>query len=631
MKHLSSIKVSIIIFLITLTSISFSFFNCSEGENLDNADWIITSDWEIYANEPILNKTICLDCNISLQPNGRIIIGPGGELVLSNITLIFNSNSNHTPLVKVNDGGFLEVFNSRIIPNNSNKEFNLQIIFAEGSEVHINNSLFSDLSQNISYPGIECFTSQMYLINNTFSDNSIGLTLKDVTDVTVRDCLFLNNYYGVEIYNSNNVQFLGCRFIDNIKLACVLNNSGTTEGIFLVNGTIEHETNNIENKVFQLESSNLSILNVTYENINDLAKKVVLDNQSELNICWYLNLQTTDKKENPIGDVKITIIDKNEIEVITYVRTDESGRLLWIALKEKTFYMDGEIEHNPFTITASKKGKNKYSYKDLIKINSTNSAQNLIIKMTKKEDKDELDLEYTLWVMCICFIVIISVFTILLSINIYLVRKKAGLSRLGGAGGLDKGKESKSRVHGSEVITCSECGTEITEDALFCPHCGEFFEGDEFTCSGCHYKLSEDATSCPKCGKIFDHKAESRSRRKDRTGLASGGEEIDVTSDKLFCSDCGAVVDDKDSRCPGCGLSFSDDYGKGGLKKETQLISPSSKGVKRAYKVTAKDEERIKKREIESVVGDDSYICSMCGGAVNERATTCPSCGTELE
>jgi rubrerythrin len=293
--------------------------------------------------------------------------------------------------------------------------------------------------------------------------------------------------------------------------------------------------------------------------------------------------------------------------------------------------MDGEIDHNPFTITASKNGKTKNSYKDIIKINSTNSAQNLIIKLTKKEDNDELDLEYTLWVMCICFIVIISVFTILLSVNIYLVRKKAGLSRLSGPVGLDKSKESKSRVHGGEVITCSECGTEITEDALFCPHCGEFFEGDEFTCSGCNYKLSDDATSCPKCGKIFDHKVELRSKRKDRTGLASGGKEIDETSDKLFCSDCGAVVDDKDSRCPGCGLSFSDDYSKGGLKKETQITSSSSKGVKRAYKVTAKDEERIKKREIESAVGDDSYICSMCGGAVSERATSCPNCGTELE
>jgi predicted amidophosphoribosyltransferase len=365
------------------------------------------------------------------------------------------------------------------------------------------------------------------------------------------------------------------------------------------------------NQAFNLMASNLTLINTTtfFDSI--------LDDESEIGVYWYLNLLTVNKDKNIMKSVDIKIYDANETEIFTS-KTNENGELNWIPIKEKSIYKYITIKNNPHKITAKKSGKDKYSGSEWISINKNNTAENQTIQLNKKKKESEADLQDTLYIFCICFMVIITVFIILMTVNIYLARKKAGLYGLNQYNSVDKKPSQVSTKSignlSGEVITCSECGTEINEDSKFCPHCGEYFEGDEFACSGCGSKLAGDASSCPKCGKIFEQDQSSRVKDKEKKG---------TSEPKLFCSECGAVVVIKDQKCPGCGAIFSGPSLANLKDKKDQKI---------AQKITEKEEKKIKKqKEIKEIIGDESYMCSICGADVSEKSSKCPKCGTELE
>ena len=107
---------------------------------------------------------------------------------------------------------------------------------------------------------------------------------------------------------------------------------------------------------------------------------------------------------------------------------------------------------------------------------------------------------------------------------------------------------------------------------------------------------------------------ESKSTQASRT-IANGSTE----KEKLFCSECGAVISDKDKRCPGCGLLFRDKTRK------------DEKDTRYAFKVTAAEEAKLKKMEESSILNGETYMCSMCGANINEDTVKCPKCGTEFE
>ena len=230
----------------------------------------------------------------------------------------------------------------------------------------------------------------------------------------------------------------------------------------------------------------------------------------------------------------------------------------------------------------------------------------------------------------------------------YLARRKAGLGQLGGmdlgmGSNKDKRATSKTSVKGKEIITCSECGTLVSANTTFCPHCGEYFEGEDVLCPGCGAKVSDQDTSCQKCGRIFEDGAEKSADKESKknivkdTGKSEDIKEI-TESEKLFCSECGAVVLKKDDHCPGCGLNFKE---KSKLIKGKEHKSVGGDKVQRAvYKLTAEEELKFKRKPVRksgenksktTTKSTEVYMCSICGADITETTNTCPKCGTELE
>ena len=57
------------------------------------------------------------------------------------------------------------------------------------------------------------------------------------------------------------------------------------------------------------------------------------------------------------------------------------------------------------------------------------------------------------------------------------------------------------------VLECSDCGKEVSEEAQFCPHCGERFDDPSCPNPNCDVIPSEDHLFCSECG--WDLKAET--------------------------------------------------------------------------------------------------------------------------
>ncbi len=567
MEFSSTIKWIVILNIIILNFLSPTLFNSAQASSVNSYNLTI-EDLEINNNTTIENKSILIKGNLTILSTG--------SYSLINCKIFFEDKKNSRPMFRVEPGGRLYLSNSEI----------------NGGRQNLSDTTFKILSSEIEITGCR------------FSNNYISLNLNYISNVTISQCIFSENTYGILLTGCNDIRFLNCTFIKNSQNACKLINSGRETEIKMINSSILHENSFKGNETVLLNSS-LAFINVSY---ND---SIELDQASEVTIYWYLNLITLDKKNKKLDLVDISIYDGFDNFIDNYT-TNEEGELYWIILAQKKI---GDKNFNPYVLVASKKGYIQLKKDDLFI--DINTSSPYIIKLSKSDKDSEPDYQQTIFTVCVCVIVIICVFLSLLAINMFIIRRRArsvGLDPL--LFGEDK---QKTDLMKGDIITCSECGAQVSPDEKFCPHCGDYFEGEEFECPGCNTLVSEKAKSCPKCGKTFETEEKelskaSKSTKPSGTSVISSGEK-----EKLFCSECGAVIIDKDKRCPGCGLILRDKARMG------------DKDTKYAFKVTAAEEAKLRKIEKSSNLNGDTYMCSMCGASIKEDTVKCPKCGIEFE
>jgi len=573
-KH-SIYKVIIISFII-LSMVYPGFTTAIRGSSEQNYDDTIETDWQII-DEVILE-------NQSLLLKGNLTVTSTGSLSLLNSSLNLDNSSSARAQIRIETGAKLNMINSQV----------------------------NGFGVDDTIPGCKIFSNEIQIKNCNFTNNYVGLALNNISDIKIVNCTFIENVIDVVLKNCENVSFVNCSFIDNFLNAGEFYTSGKQNELELNNCTIIRRNSNYTFTELTLNESNLRLVNVTFNN------SVQLDINSELIIYWFLHIKLVDEDDKELANVEISITDDTEKLKSNYT-TDEQGEVNWILLPQKKLIGEQVQYYNPYKITAKKKG---YSTRtEILSIISTNQTHQ-IIKLKKAEADSETDYREIIYMVCVCLIVVIIVFLSLFAFNIYLMRRK--VNKLGyNPFELTQDKGRTTSVNGENIITCSECGAQVTGEATFCPHCGEYFEEEEFQCPNCKTILSEDDKSCPKCGKVFEKEPEDKDKNKMQKKKS-------YEPEKLFCSECGGVVKASETRCPGCGLLFETDGLKAGVKKKKEKQIQSDKLKKKARKIT-KAQEESRKRKDEDSVADELYMCSICGAEIKGDLKKCPKCGTEFE
>ena len=552
------------------------FTTAIRGSSEQNYDDTIETDWQII-DEVILE-------NQSLLLKGNLTVTSTGSLSLLNSSLNLDNSSSARAQIRIETGAKLNMINSQV----------------------------NGFGVDDTIPGCKIFSNEIQIKNCNFTNNYVGLALNNISDIKIVNCTFIENVIDVVLKNCENVSFVNCSFIDNFLNAGEFYTSGKQNELELNNCTIIRRNSNYTFTELTLNESNLRLVNVTFNN------SVQLDINSELIIYWFLHIKLVDEDDKELANVEISITDDTEKLKSNYT-TDEQGEVNWILLPQKKLIGEQVQYYNPYKITAKKKG---YSTRtEILSIISTNQTHQ-IIKLKKAEADSETDYREIIYMVCVCLIVVIIVFLSLFAFNIYLMRRK--VNKLGyNPFELTQDKGRTTSVNGENIITCSECGAQVTGEATFCPHCGEYFEEEEFQCPNCKTILSEDDKSCPKCGKVFEKEPEDKDKNKMQKKKS-------YEPEKLFCSECGGVVKASETRCPGCGLLFETDGLKAGVKKKKEKQIQSDKLKKKARKIT-KAQEESRKRKDEDSVADELYMCSICGAEIKGDLKKCPKCGTEFE
>jgi predicted amidophosphoribosyltransferase len=682
MRGLKYLEFSLIILLILNATLVSSIFTlpCSASRQEQVIDYNKGVNEDLLENFTLLsnrsieitNRTV-IDENVQISDSylffnlsGEYIIEKNGILKLNNTIISLSYMLNRIPSIHVQSGGKLEFnFVTTLLFFNWMNITTLNIIVEPGASLKMTNCNIILLLRNYNDTSVKIRSDLVNIENCDFFEQYNIFSVENISSVIINNCSFpLSSPF--EMVNSTNITLNNCHFHEDYNSRYIeesytikLIDSGNSEPIKLVNCSLEESVKSYpkywERKpLLKLVRSRLDMYNVStffYIKEESIDKILELDNESQVMVNWKIDLKTVTTKNKTLGDVDIVITDNLDAEVFRG-KTDPRGNLNGVWLLHTEIHGNITVDHNPFKIKATK-NKDEYSDTTYITLDNENTSKILLIEL-QKSDKSENDLEDNLLTFCICGMVIVTIFLILMSVNVYLARKKLGISGTPRIGTTEPGQQLG--LADKDVITCSECGTQVTDDATFCPHCGEYFEGEEVFCPGCNARINENTESCPKCGREFDVGIGSK-KPKAKTQIVGGRgtqDKIDIAKNmavigKIYCSECGAVVDKDDGECPGCGLKFKErkdikkdkkyalkltemeeEEGEKASVREKKTHDGTEKTVNSgAIKHKDKDGKGVDTQSVER--DGDIFMCSICGGEVYGSTKVCPSCGTELE
>jgi hypothetical protein len=165
-------------------------------------------DWTITGSEVLQDDGLILA--------GNIVVQAGGSLTLSNASLQFNCRSELQYGITVNSGGTLKIGNGSVVgPLDS--IFNIHFNVSSGANIDFQDSLFLG-------NGMKIRANPVTIRNCTFTGEAYAnrAALFILSDATINDCVFMNNYIGVDTVDDSDLlplfvkpKLIRCKFTAN--------------------------------------------------------------------------------------------------------------------------------------------------------------------------------------------------------------------------------------------------------------------------------------------------------------------------------------------------------------------------------------------------------------------------------
>ncbi len=118
------------------------------------------------------------------------------------------------------------------------------------------------------------------------------------------------------------------------------------------------------------------------------------------------------------------------------------------------------------------------------------------------------------------------------------------------------------------VFGCTACGKTVAGSEKRCPRCGASFEDVKFECPFCGELISPSNSKCDSCGTEFSAFAEDVAGNcsidldgaecEPGADQVAGGGEVRKEPAEYECPNCGKPVSENDSKCPHCGVWFTE-------------------------------------------------------------------------
>ena len=272
-----------------------------------------------------------------------------GNLMTNNFNGIVTYNSdpiidNNT--ISGNEGGIVcKQKSNGTLSNNiisSNQEFG---IYCNFSNPVIRNSLIS----NNGNQGIICeseFTIPL-IINNTFSDNLIGISSYYESKPIIMKNRIFNNEIG--IYCEDTLINIEKSDIYKNNYGIYTSNEATA---FLLNSTIS------ESHLYDLYINDTSFQYLKNSNF-DRDKISIIDENSNLFVFWYLSIKIVDNNGFGVDKTNIIINDRFGQEKYNGT-TNKEGWIKWLEIEEYQEDFNERTEYSPYNITISRRATKIY-------------------------------------------------------------------------------------------------------------------------------------------------------------------------------------------------------------------------------------------------------------------------------